>query len=68
MFTMSSLDRLQSLGPTEVAAIRDRLAVQRPLHWSEALRLVEALEAAWAELQAKPARAARPRETVGRPK
>ena len=64
MFTMSTLDRLSLLGPTELASIRDRLAVQRPLHCSEALRLVEALEAAWAELQTKPARPTRARETT----
>ena len=53
IFTMTPTERLSSMNPLELAQIRDRLAVQRPLHWSEALRLVEALEAAWSELQKK---------------
>lgn len=37
------------MSPTEVARLRTRLAVQRPLHWEEALRLIATLQAAWAE-------------------
>lgn len=36
--------------PENLAHLRARMSIERPLHWNEARRLLAALEAAWVEL------------------
>ena len=36
--------------PENLELLRARLAIERPLHWNEARRLLSALEAAWKAL------------------
>lgn len=45
------------LTPAELAEIKRRLSVDRPLHWDAARALVDALEAAWEALAQRSATA-----------
>lgn len=47
-------ESVSPLTADELARLRARLAVRRPLHWDEAMRLIDALEAAWAARDAGP--------------